>query len=266
MQVDVNALGDLIADLIADAVEPLRKDNAELREKLAALEAREPLKGDPGKDSDPVDVDAIAEAAAEAAVSALFGSERLDTLADLKAAEAVAKHFEANPVRDGKDGERGLPGERGEKGDPGADGVGLAGALIDRDGALVVTLTNGEQKSLGPVVGKDGERGKDGADFTDFEIDYDGERHITIKGRGGDIVKRLPIPLDKGYYRDGMACEKGDIVTQDGTAWIALRDTKAKPTIENKEDWRLFARKGRDGKDGRNGIDKTTPAKVASNA
>lgn len=37
----------------------------------------------------------------------------------------------------------------------GQDGIGLAGALIDRDGNLVVTLTNGEAKVLGPVVGKD---------------------------------------------------------------------------------------------------------------
>jgi len=38
----------------------------------------------------------------------------------------------------------------------GQDGIGLASALIDRDGNLVVTLTNGAQKELGPVVGRDG--------------------------------------------------------------------------------------------------------------
>lgn len=44
---------------------------------------------------------------------------------------------------------------------------------------------------------------------------------------------------------------KADIVTHNGNAWIALRDTKGKPTVESKEDWRLFARKGRDGMDGK---------------
>lgn len=208
-------------------------------------------KGDPGKDAE-VDVEAIIAGV----VAKLLASDRLDTLADLAATEAVAKHFEANPIQHGKEGP---PGPRGEKGmdgapgDKGADGIGLAGALIDRDGALVVTLTNGEAKSLGPVVGKNGDpgrNGKDGADFTTFSLDYDGERTVTIKGDGGEITKRLDLPLDRGYWREGMACEKSDIVTHDGNAWLALRDTKSKPCIENKDDWRIFARKGRDGRDG----------------
>jgi len=36
------------------------------------------------------------------------------------------------------------------------DGVGVAGAIIDRDGNLVLTTTDGAQKDLGKVVGKDG--------------------------------------------------------------------------------------------------------------
>jgi hypothetical protein len=122
------------------------------------------------------------------------------------------------------------------------DGLGLAGAMIDRDGVLQITLTNGEVKSLGVVVGKDG------ADFTDASFEYDGERMLTINSKSGSIVKRLPIPMDKGYYRAGMpAFEKGDIVTHEGSAWIALRETKARPGSDVKEDWRLFVRKGRDG-------------------
>src|SRR5690606_23911953 len=108
--------------------------------------------------------------------------------------------------------------------------------------------------------------GKDGADFSEASIDYDGERTITIKGKGGEIVKHVPIPLDRGYWREGMAAQKADILTHDGNAWLAIRDTKSKPCAENKEDWRLFARKGRDGKDGRNGIDKTAPVKVNPDA
>lgn len=34
------------------------------------------------------------------------------------------------------------------------DGIGFAGAIIDRNGDLIMTLSNGEAKSLGPVVGK----------------------------------------------------------------------------------------------------------------
>jgi hypothetical protein len=98
-------------------------------------------------------------------------------------------------------------------------------------------------------VGRDGAPGKDGADFSGFDVDYDGERTLTIRGKGGEIKKHLPIPLDRGYYRDGMKAEKGDILTHNGDAWIALKDTEAKPCRENSEDWRLLARKGRDGRD-----------------
>jgi len=46
------------------------------------------------------------------------------------------------PAKDGKDGK---------------DGVGVASAMIDRDGNLFITCTNGETKSLGLVVGRDAE-------------------------------------------------------------------------------------------------------------
>src|SRR5690606_7468488 len=75
-----------------------------------------------------------------------------------------------------KDGAPGPKGEKGDKGDPGkdgrdgidgrdgADGVGVAGAVINRDGELVITLSDGTTRDLGRVVGKDGASGRDGAD------------------------------------------------------------------------------------------------------
>ena len=100
---------------------------------------------------------------------------------------------------------------------------------------------------------------RDGADLTALSIDYDGARTLTVKGVAGEVKHCLPIPMDKGYWSDGQFCERHDIVTHDGIAWIALRDTREAPSVAAKEDWRIFARKGRDGKDGRNGIDKTAP-------
>lgn len=215
-------------------------------------------RGEAGKDAEPIDL--------HEAVRELARCDEVKTILDLLVAEGVAKHFEANPVqhgRDGVNGERGPVGERGErgeKGEPGADGVGQAGAMIDRDGCLILTTTKGETIKLGIVVGrdgKDGEKGADGRDLSDVEIDYDGHRTVTIKAKSGEVAKayKLAVPMDAGYYRDGMECEKGDVVTHNGSAWIALRDTKAKPCAENKDDWRLFARKGRDGIDGKNGRD-----------
>lgn len=212
--------------------------------------------GERGKDAEPID---LTDVARELALL-----PEIKTMLDLLTAEAVAKHFEANPVRDGKDGAAGVdgkdgaPGPQGERGIDGAtgkDGAGIADLLIDRDGCLVATMTDGRMKSLGAVIGRDGAPGKDGADFTECEIEYDGERTITVRGKGGEIVKTVPIPLDRGYWSEGKSAERADVVTHNGCAWIALRDTKSKPCLENKDDWRMLARKGRDGADGRNGRD-----------
>lgn len=210
--------------------------------------------GKDGKDADPIDVKEI--------VAELLAGDEIKTLVDLHVSEAlpeaVAKHFDANPVqhgkdgRDGKDGEPGPRGSDGAKGDPGRDGLDVKDLFRADGGRLVAVMSDGSTKDLGEFVGKDGKdglNGKDGADFTECEIDYDGERTITIRSGSAAITKTVPIPLDRGYYRDGMASEKGDIVTHDGNAWIAQRDTKAKPCRES-EDWRMLARRGRDGRDG----------------
>lgn len=159
------------------------------------------------------------------------------------------------PGRDGIDGKDGEPGQPGEKG---ADGIGLAGALIDRDGNLVVTLTNGETKALGSVVGKDGapgedgRPGQDGIGFDDMTLDYDGERTFTFLFQRGERIEErkfvVPVMLDRGVYRPETAYAKGDAVTYGGSVWIAQTETKARP--DGSADWRLAVKKGRDGKDG----------------
>lgn len=227
--------------------------------------------GNAGMDADPIDVREV--------VAELLRAPELVPLIALHVAEGVQKHFEANPVKhgvDGKPGENGNQGDRGEKGesgtkgDAGDDGVGLAGAMIDREGCLIVTTTKGTAINLGSVVGKNGDPGKDGADLSTVSIEYDGHRTLSVKPSTGEVAKnyKLGIPMDAGYWREGMACEKGDIVTHAGNAWIALADTKSKPSLENKENWRLFARKGRDGADGTNGrnLGPAPPVKLNSDA
>lgn len=162
---------------------------------------------------------------------------------------------DGSPGRDGTDGKDGEPGKPGEKG---ADGIGLAGAMIDRDSNLVVTLTNGETKALGAVVGKDGapgedgKPGRDGIGFDDMTLDYDGERTFTFLFQRGERIEErkfvAPVMLDCGVYRPDTAYAKGDAVTYGGSLWIAQRETKARP--DSSADWRLAVKKGRDGKDG----------------
>lgn len=166
----------------------------------------------------------------------------------------------------GKDGESGLNGRDGidgKDGENGSDGIGLAGAFINRDGELTITMTSGEVKCLGPVVGKDGGNGhdgKDGADgvgFDDLQVEADGEGGVTLKFLRGGIAKDFPlhfaVPTYRGYYREGRKVKAGNVVTHKGHAWIANRDAESTPCLENKEDWSLMVKAGRDGRDGYDG-------------
>lgn len=179
--------------------------------------------------------------------------------------------------RDGVDGKDGSPGRDGEdgqlgqKGDPGPAGIGAAGAVIDREGNLMLTMSDGSTSKLGLVVGQDGRAGekgvdgvdgKDGADgfgFDDMSVYYDGERDMRLVfGKGEDLKEFLiPLshPLDRGVWKAGDTYQKGDGATFDGSWWIAQKETGAQPGAS--ADWRMAVRKGRNGRDG---IVKTLPA------
>lgn len=265
--------GKEIGGLIREAIAPVKRELEELRE-------RAPEKGDRGQDAEPVDVDALADLV----VTKLLGSPRLQTLVDLATADAVSKHFEANPVQHGRDADPAvieatvkaavdalpLPKD-GRDADPvteqqlaamvakhlaanppqaGADGVGLAGAMIDRAGELVITTTKGEAVRLGKVVGEDG---RDGLSFETAAGVYDAERGFVITLGAGERRAELVLPymVHRGFHRDGLAMKAGQSVTHDGALWIAKRDNASRPCLENADDWILAARKGRDGKDGK---------------
>ncbi|HGM7334965.1 TPA: hypothetical protein ACKQCJ_001283 [Stenotrophomonas maltophilia] len=265
--------GTEIGGLIREAIAPVKRELQELRE-------RAPEKGDPGQDAEPVDVDALADLV----VAKLLESSRLQTLVDLATADAVSKHFEANPVQHGRDADPtviqaavkvavdALPVPKdGRDADPvtepqlaaavakhltdnppqpGADGVGLAGAMIDRAGELVITTTKGETIRLGKVVGEDGQ---DGLSFETASGDYDAERGFVITLGAGDRRKEfvLPYMVHRGFWREGLGVKSGESITHDGALWIAKRSNASKPCLENDQDWALGARKGRDGKDGK---------------
>lgn len=80
-----------------------------------------------------------------------------------------------------------------------------------------------------------------------------GPRQFDLIFGSGAEQKRIPlefpIPLDAGFWRAGMRVRAGDVVTSDGSAWIAVRGNDTRPTRENTHDWRLLVRAGRDSKD-----------------
>lgn len=144
------------------------------------------------------------------------------------------------------------------------DGVGLAGALIDREGQLVVTLTDGATKTLGVVVGKDVdpeavdafirgeiakieiEHGVDCVGFDDMDVvEVDGD--MILRFTRGDVVKDFPLPVTtyRGVWTE-REFPKGASVTFGGSLWIAERATKSKPDTPDCG-WRLACKRGRDG-------------------
>lgn len=146
------------------------------------------------------------------------------------------------------------------------DGLGLAGAMIDRDGALQITLTNGEVKSLGRVVGKDGANGNDGVSFEAFELEYFAESHeIAVKATVGGRAKELRYPAGgirpAGYWRENTKATVGEAWVHDGSLWIAMKPTTTKPQIKC-DDWIIAARKGRDGETTVKTINAAPPAPI----
>lgn len=160
----------------------------------------------------------------------------------------------------GPAGERGEKGLDGRDGRDGKDGVGLAGAIIDRDGSLVVTLSDGSTKALGLVVGpkgepgRDGQDGKDGLGFDDLEVAFDGERTFSLKATRGERRKDLgtftvPVPIWRGTWEEGKTYQAHDEVTWGGGVWQAVTETKAKPGLADAESraWVLKVKRGATG-------------------
>lgn len=197
--------------------------------------------------------------------------------------------------RDGVNGKDGAPGLNGKDGAPGRDGVdgrdglngkdgaGIADAVIDREGQLVLTFTDGRTKSVGVVLGKDGapgvkgidgaagRDGRDGADGKDgtpgrdglspedFDWDFDPEtRHFTMKFlRGGIVIAERTKTLTgmriyRGVFEQGKAYELGDVVTWGGSEWTAMAQTKDRPG-NGATAWKLTVKHGDQGKVGPKG-------------
>lgn len=134
------------------------------------------------------------------------------------------------PGRDGKDGRDGLPGPPGRDGKDGKDGE----------------------------KGADGKDGRDGFSPDDLHVEL-GEDGRTIKfaliagERRVEREVKMAVPLDRGVWRPEGEYEKGDAVTYAGALWLATDDTPdGVPGVG--KGWRLAVKKGRDGRNGRDGV------------
>jgi hypothetical protein len=204
---------EAIAEVVAGAV---RDATAPLLARIDALEKRElPVveKGEPGADVDMAEVAQRIETAVTAAVAA-------------------------------------LPAPKA--GEPGKDGIGLADALKDADGDLVLVMTDGRTKSLGPINGKDGDPGRDGLGFDDMQVEQIGERTVRFllkrDSAEAEFDVTFPVPIYRGVFKEGDAYEAADLVTWAGSLWHCNEPKGLKPGAPD-SGWQLAAKAGRPGKD-----------------
>lgn len=133
----------------------------------------------------------------------------------------------------------------------GKDAPGFSDVLKD-NGELVIVLQDGTVRRTGI---RDGEKGKDGFNLEDFDAQVlDDDRTIEFKFVSGEIehvaTLKWPTMIYRGVFKEGEEYQAGDTVTWGGCLWHCDLPTKDKPGTES---WTLAAKKGRDGKDAKNG-------------
>ncbi len=294
----VKGIAPVILQVVSQAVAPLQVKIAALEAQLASLPT--PKDGKDGKDAEPVDLDVLALKAAELIPVPKDGKD--GAAPDVEEVAKVAALLIPAPKdgRDGKDaepvrpehiydavrnflvlhppeaGEKGDPGLNGKDGADGKDGIGLAGMLIDKDGTLVGTLSDGSMHTLGRVVGQDGEKGADGLQGPAGANGLNGKdgtieniypvlegRMLTFKylATGAPVmgwsVKFIGQTIFQGVWSSDTAYETGDQVLRDGSTWTAKADCQGKQpgTNEGGPFWQLSAKRGNDGKPGTKGLD-----------
>lgn len=269
---DYEALGVLIAELVAESQTPLLSEIAALRAEVATLKAQPAPQSVSAaeveamlrrmvdeiprpKDAEPLDPEAVASDAA----AILLRSDGLKAICDLVATEAVTA---LPPAQKGEPGQSVTFEEVAAK---------LLPLLEDRFEATasrhVLDIERRAQGVLERAVAampkpKDGENGRDGKDgrsVESFERAYDPETHEIVERW---IAAEQPQELrytaggirGRGYWREGVEAKAAEAWTHDGTMWIAVRATKEKPSISS-PDWYIGARRGRDGERGVPGKD-----------
>ncbi len=135
-----------------------------------------------------------------------------------------------------------IAGTPGTDGKDGVDGIGIEKTLIDENGNLIITFSNGQTTNAGKVVGADGKDGINGKDGLNGQNGTNGKDGINgtdgtngSDGKDGISITKTEIN-DKGelivYFSDNTNKNLGVVVGKDG-------------------------QDGTDGKDGINGTDGT---------
>lgn len=269
------ALAPVIATAIAKAVAPLNLELAELRkcladrpmpvepdlEAIAALVKLPEVKdGEPGKDAEPIDLGALAKAAAALIVLPEVKDGKDAEPVDLEAVAALVK-VPTLPVIDVKAIAREaaalIPAPVIPEPEHGRDAIDLE-ILPSIDETkqyprgTYATHRGGMWKSYERTHGMRGwECIVDGVDAVKVAQDGDREFSVTMsKSSGVEVVQKfaLPIQIYKGVHREGEAYDAHDNVTWAGSQWTSTKGQNTdKPGTSNA--WVLCVKAGRNGKD-----------------
>lgn len=242
------ATGELVRDLLFKSLAPIQ-------ERLAALEAREPLVGERGEKGDrgeQGEKGAPGERGDKGEKGDSVSVEELMPLITARIEKDVAAYLATIPSpENGKDGRDGRDGADGES--VSIEDVEKQIRSLQSEWAL--DFERRAQSLLQAAIdrmpaAKDGKDGKDGIGFDDMEVVSDGRRTFSFVFTKGEQRKefshKLPVVLDCGVWKDGAFYEHGDGVTYGGSFWIAQKNTDDKPGTN--ESWRLAVKKGRDAK------------------
>lgn len=268
-------IAGMIADMIPAPVAPELPDIAGMIDE--AVKALPPAPA--GKDAEPIDMDVVKSMITEMIPAPVAGkdAEPIDmSVVKSMIYEAVAA---LPPAAPGKDADPiDMTAVKSMIDEAVANRPVVKDGMINRDGELLFTFSDGEIKNFGRVVGKDGDDGvdcdidgvwkilneklaalppptdgKDGMGFDDLSVEYDGERTFKFVLARGDERKSyefaVPVLLYQGLFTDGKSYTKGDSVTWGGSVWIAQTPEATEKPGTGKE-WRLAVKQGKPGKDG----------------
>ena len=162
---------------------------------------------------------------------------------------------------DGKDGKDGQDGAPGKDGIDGKHGISVSGAEINAANELVLTFSDGTDKNLGVVVGKDGQNGADGKDGINGTNGADGKDGRGIKKTEINAIGELVVT-----YTDDTTDNLGVIISDNGGAGTGAIAPRIQINSSTNE-WEISTdggntyvstgvkATGADGKDGANGTD-----------
>ncbi len=281
---------DTVVDLINASAKGLSARIAPIEERIKSIrdgiDGKDGRDGVDGKDGTPGEAGPVGPQGDQGPVGPAGPDGAPGPVGEKGLDGATGPAGDVGPV--GMTGPTGLTGPMGPVGligEKGMDGRGVASLLIDADGHLIATLSDGQTLKVGRVVGDqgipgqpgpvgekgmDGKDGRDGQDGTLLSLKalaaairptLDG-RTIGFQWADGEPVdgwsmsmKGMAVYL--GVWNETKNYEVGDQVTFGGSQWIAKEDNHGIRPNEHAPDgkrvWQLCVKRGGEGKQGPQG-------------